>query len=94
MVCVFIDDQHSWDLSSCSLLTRTVGSYFVLAMLDKLWHPNLTEAEALELQVKGVEECKRRLVVAPPDFIIKVRSAAPESTRIVFTSDMLAIALC
>ena len=41
-------------------------------MLDKLWHPNLTEAEALELQVKGVEECKRRLVVAPPDFIIKV----------------------
>lgn len=49
-----------------------VGSYFVLAMLDKLWHGSLTEAEALNLQLKGVEEVKRRLVVAPPDFIIKV----------------------
>ena len=58
---------------SCALITVLLaGSYFVLAMLDKLWHGNLTEAEALELQLKGVEEVKRRLVVAPPDFIIKV----------------------
>jgi len=63
------------------------GSYFVLAMLDKLWHPNLTEAEALELHVKGVEECKRRLVVAPPDFIIKIvdkngiRDITPEGLK-------------
>ncbi len=49
------------------------GSYFVLAMLDKLWHQNLTEAEALELHVKGIDEVKNRLVVAPPDFIIKVQ---------------------
>ena len=48
------------------------GSYFVLAMLDKLWHPNLTEVEALDLHVKGIDEVKNRLVVAPPDFIIKV----------------------
>lgn len=48
------------------------GSYFVLAMLDKLWHQNLTEAEALELHIKGIDEVKNRLVVAPPDFIIKV----------------------
>jgi len=51
------------------------GSYFVLAMLDKLWHPNLTEAEALELHVKGIDEVKNRLVVAPPDFIIKVQAS-------------------
>lgn len=44
----------------------------MLAMLDKLWHPNLTEAEALDLHVKGIDEVKNRLVVAPPDFIIKV----------------------
>ena len=41
-------------------------------MLDKLWHQNLTEAEALELHIKGIDEVKNRLVVAPPDFIIKV----------------------
>ena len=48
------------------------GSYFVLAMLDKLWHQNLTEEEAFQLHIKGVDEVKKRLVVAPPDFIIKV----------------------
>ena len=50
-------------------------------MLDKLWHGSLTEAEALNLQLKGVEEVKRRLVVAPPDFIIKVsRGALPKQS--------------
>ena len=44
----------------------------MLAMLDKLWHQNLTEQEALQLHLKGVDEVKKRLVVAPPDFIIKV----------------------
>lgn len=47
----------------------------MLAMLDKLWHPNLTEAEALELHIKGIDEVKNRLVVAPPDFIIKVQAS-------------------
>lgn len=50
----------------------SAGSYFVLAMLDKLWHQSLTEEEALQLHIKGVDEVKKRLVVAPPDFIIKV----------------------
>ncbi|KAL3157444.1 hypothetical protein ABBQ32_011915 [Trebouxia sp. C0010 RCD-2024] len=63
------------------------GSYFVLAMLDKLWHQNLTEEEALQLHLKGVDEVKKRLVVAPPDFIIKVvdkngiRDITPESLK-------------
>jgi len=48
------------------------GSYFVLSMFDKLWRPDLTEEEAIELMLKGIEEVKRRLVVAPPHYAIKV----------------------
>jgi 20S proteasome alpha/beta subunit len=28
------------------------GSYFVLSLCDRLWHPDMTEAEALELMEK------------------------------------------
>lgn len=38
------------------------GSYFVLSMFDKLWHPDVTEAEALDMHLKGIEEVKQRLV--------------------------------
>ena len=48
------------------------GSYFVLSMFDKLWHPDVTEAEALEMMRKGVAEVKSRLVVAPPKYLVKV----------------------
>ena len=48
------------------------GSYFVLSMMDRLWRPDLGEQEALELMKKGVDEVKKRLVVAPPDYQIKV----------------------
>lgn len=48
------------------------GSFFVLSLLDRLWHPDVTEDEALEMMLKGIEEIKRRLVVAPPKYIIKV----------------------
>jgi 20S proteasome subunit beta 4 len=48
------------------------GSYFVLSLCDRLWHPDMTEAEALELMEKGIAEVKERLVVAPPSYVIKV----------------------
>jgi len=48
------------------------GAMFVLSLFDKLWHPNLTEAEAVDMMEQGVAEVKRRLVVAPPAYIIKV----------------------
>mmetsp|Transcript_24863 Transcript_24863/g.73509 ORF Transcript_24863/g.73509 Transcript_24863/m.73509 type:complete len:196 (-) Transcript_24863:58-645(-) len=48
------------------------GSFFVLSMFDKMWHPNLTEAEALDMMLKGIDEVKQRLVVAPSKFVIKV----------------------
>jgi 20S proteasome subunit beta 4 len=43
-----------------------------MSLFDKMWHPNLTEAEALVMMHKAIAEVKRRLVVAPPHFIIKV----------------------
>eukprot|EP00884_Botryococcus_braunii_P008818 jgi/Botrbrau1/17938/Bobra.50_1s0034.1 len=48
------------------------GSYFVLSLMDRLWHKDLTEAEALDLMEKGIEEVRKRLVVAPPSYVIKV----------------------
>jgi 20S proteasome subunit beta 4 len=35
----------------------------------------MTEAEALAMMEKGVEEIRRRLVVAPPKFVVKVVDA-------------------
>ncbi|GBF93229.1 proteasome subunit beta type-2 [Raphidocelis subcapitata] len=51
------------------------GSYFTLSLFDKLWHPDLTEAEALDMMEKGIAEVRRRLVVAPARFIVKVVDA-------------------
>lgn len=48
------------------------GSFFTTSLFDKLWHPNLTEAEAVAMMEKGIEEVKRRLVVAPAHYVIKV----------------------
>lgn len=48
------------------------GSNFVLSLFDKLWHPDLTEAEAVDMMEQGIAEVKRRLVVAPAHYIIKV----------------------
>jgi 20S proteasome subunit beta 4 len=48
------------------------GSMFVLSLFDKLWRADLTEADALEMMKKGIEEVKARLVVAPPKYLIKV----------------------
>lgn len=50
----------------------TAGSYFTLSMFDRMWHPDLTEPEALDMMEKGIEEVKKRLVVAPAHYIIKV----------------------
>lgn len=48
------------------------GSYFTLSMLDRLWRPDLSEADAFELMKKAVEEVRKRLVVAPPTYLVKV----------------------
>lgn len=48
------------------------GSMFVLALLDKMWHPDCTEDEAMEMMKKGVAEVRLRLAVAPAKFAVKV----------------------
>jgi 20S proteasome alpha/beta subunit len=51
------------------------GSYFALSVFDRMWHPGLTQDEALEIMKKGVEEVRKRLVVAPERFNVKVVTA-------------------
>ncbi|CAK0737495.1 hypothetical protein CVIRNUC_000922 [Coccomyxa viridis] len=63
----YLATMHSMNIAGTGY-----GSYFVLSMLDRLWHPDLTQEEAVELMEKGIEEVRRRLVVAPPSFVIKV----------------------
>ncbi len=41
-------------------------------MFDKMWRPDISEAEALDMMLKGIDEVKQRLVVAPSHFVIKV----------------------
>ena len=44
----------------------------MLSLFDRLWRADLSQEEALDLMEQGVAEVKRRLVVAPPDFVVKV----------------------
>ena len=43
-----------------------------VSMYDRMWHPDLTEAEALEMMRLGIEEVKNRLVVASPTYTVKI----------------------
>lgn len=53
-------------------MSPPAGALFVLSMFDKMWHPDVTEAEALDMMLKGIDEVKERLVVAPAHYVIKV----------------------
>ena len=48
------------------------GSYFSLAMMDRHYHSNMTLEEAIDLVDKCIIEIRSRLVVAPPNFVIKI----------------------
>lgn len=37
-----------------------------------MWHPGLSEDEAVAMMEAGIAEVKKRLVVAPPHYVIKV----------------------
>lgn len=47
-------------------------SNFVLSLFDQLWKKDLSEEEGLDMMLKGIEEVKRRLVIAPSNYVIKV----------------------
>jgi len=63
----YLATQHKMNVAGTGY-----GSYFVLSMFDRLWHPDLGREEALEMMKKGIAEVKKRLVVAPPKYAIKV----------------------
>ncbi|KAH7842277.1 hypothetical protein Vadar_003446 [Vaccinium darrowii] len=48
------------------------GSYFSLAMMDRHYHSNMSVEEAIDLVDKCIIEIRSRLVVAPPNFVIKI----------------------
>jgi 20S proteasome subunit beta 4 len=48
------------------------GSYFALSLLDRLWRPDLTLDEAVEVMEKAIAEVRLRLAVAPSKYVIKV----------------------
>lgn len=68
--CDYLATMHKMNIAGTGY-----GSYFVLSMFDRLWHKDLTEDEALSLMMKGIEEVRRRLVVAPSSYVIKVVDA-------------------
>ncbi|MBA0585260.1 hypothetical protein Gorai_016042 [Gossypium raimondii] len=48
------------------------GSYFSLAMMDRHYKSGMTVEEAIDLVDKCIMEIRSRLVVAPPNFVIKI----------------------
>lgn len=48
------------------------GSYFCLSLMDRYYHSGMSLEEAIELVDKCIMEIRSRLVVAPPNFVIKV----------------------
>ncbi|KAF9622587.1 hypothetical protein IFM89_032486 [Coptis chinensis] len=48
------------------------GSYFSLAMMDRHYHSGMSVEEAVDLVDKCILEIRTRLVVAPPNFVIKI----------------------
>ncbi|KAF6138148.1 hypothetical protein GIB67_033562 [Kingdonia uniflora] len=48
------------------------GSYFSLAMMDRHYRSGMSVEEAVDLADKCIIEIRSRLVVAPPNFVIKI----------------------
>ncbi|KAL9260426.1 Proteasome subunit beta type-2-A-like protein [Drosera capensis] len=48
------------------------GAYFSLSMMDRHYHSSMSLEEAIDLVDKCIVEIRSRLVVAPPNFVIKI----------------------
>jgi 20S proteasome subunit beta 4 len=62
-------------LHKMNICGKGYGSLFALSLFDKIWHPELTQDEGLEMMKKGVAEVRKRLIVAPERFSVKVVTA-------------------
>lgn len=66
----FMDYMAALHKMNCA--SHGYGGYFVLSLLDREWRPNMSLEDAVTLADKGIAEIRSRLVVAPPNFVIKV----------------------
>jgi 20S proteasome subunit beta 4 len=57
------------------------GAYFVLGLLDRYWKPDLTEAEAVEIVGKCIQEIRLRFLMHRNNFVVKV--VDKDGTRLV-----------
>ncbi|KAK9933368.1 hypothetical protein M0R45_020566 [Rubus argutus] len=48
------------------------GSYFALSLMDRHYHSGMSVEEAIDLVNKCIIEIRSRLVMAPPNFVIKI----------------------
>eukprot|EP00899_Mesostigma_viride_P003462 jgi/Mesvir1/13116/Mv06092-RA.1 len=62
-------------LATCHKMDKAAigyGSYFTYSLMDKHYRKNMNLEEALKLVDMCIEEIRRRLVVSPPNFIVKI----------------------
>ncbi|KAJ3669905.1 hypothetical protein LUZ60_010229 [Juncus effusus] len=48
------------------------GSYFCLSLMDRHYRADMSVEEAVDLMDKCIAEIRTRLVIAPPNFVIKI----------------------
>eukprot|EP00252_Welwitschia_mirabilis_P016994 TRINITY_DN37796_c0_g1_i1.p1 TRINITY_DN37796_c0_g1~~TRINITY_DN37796_c0_g1_i1.p1 ORF type:complete len:214 (+),score=47.05 TRINITY_DN37796_c0_g1_i1:86-727(+) len=48
------------------------GAYFTLSIMDRYYQKGMSVEEAIELADKCIMEIRSRLVIAPPNFVIKI----------------------
>ncbi len=82
LILIFWDSDSSPKLSMMMLQTLILwqflgcitcaGAYFILSLMDRYYEKNMSVDKALELVDKCIAEVRARLVVAPPNFVIKI----------------------
>lgn len=48
------------------------GSYLAMSVFDRYWKSDLNEADALKVMEMAIEEVKKRLVIGPAHYVVKV----------------------
>lgn len=59
-------------LTKLKFAAEGYAQYFVLSTLDRFWKKNLSEADALGVLEKAINEVQKRLVINQPSFCIKI----------------------
>lgn len=67
-----LDRKESWALYWRGIRECDTGAYFILSLMDRYYEKNMSLDKALQLVYKCIDEVRNRLVVAPPNFVIKI----------------------